>query len=314
MHVSRTCIVDAGFGGRLHDVVGTLAQEITEQVDDVGDWFVSYALKPLVVVVIAIAVTAAARVVVGRFRRRLEGTASLTQEVNLQRATTLTHAVSTTLVVLIWVIAVLMILGEFDFNLGPLLANAGVAGVALGFGAQSLVRDGLSGFFILLENQFGVGDNVELATPSGKVIGRVESLTMRVTSLRAFDGTLHVVPNGNIVVSSNRSRGWARAIVDVRAVYDEDVDLVRGTLDELFEELRADAAVREWIHDGPTVLGVERMGHDALVMRVIADTRPSKVMELERVLRERITRRLAERGIKVPVVPMAPAPTGADGR
>src|SRR5919108_358720 len=118
----------------------------------------------------------------------------LTQELNLQRATTLTQAVSTTLVVVIWAIAVLMILGEFRFNLGPLLASAGVAGVALGFGAQSLVKDALSGFFILLENQFGVGDNVELQTPSNKVIGRVESLTMRVTSLRAFDGSLHIVP------------------------------------------------------------------------------------------------------------------------
>ena len=296
--------------------MGLLAQtvEVADGIEGFGDWFVTYALKPLVIVVIAFGVTLLARVVVRRFRTRLEGTASLTQELNLQRATTLTHAVSATLVVLIWVIAVLMILGEFEFNLGPLLASAGVAGVALGFGAQSLVRDGLSGFFILLENQFGVGDNVELATPSGKVIGRVESLTLRVTSLRAFDGSLHVVPNGNIVVASNRSRGWARAIVDVRAAYGDDVDRVRATLEELFEELRGDATIREWIHDGPTVLGVERMGHDALVMRVIADTRPSKVMELERVLRERITRRLAERGIEVPVVPMAPAPAGADGR
>jgi small conductance mechanosensitive channel len=297
--------------------VGVLAQATTDAAEvaqGFGDWFVANALRPIVIVVIALGVTLAARVVVNRFRRRLEGSAGVTQEVNLQRATTLTQAVSTSLVVVIWAVAALMILGETGFQLGPLLASAGVAGVALGFGAQSLVRDGLSGFFILLENQFGVGDNVELATPSGKVIGRVESLTLRVTSLRAFDGTLHIVPNGNIVVSSNRSRGWARAIVDVRAAYDEDVDRLRVALEELFEELRADPVVREWIHDGPTLLGVERMGHDALVMRVIADTRPSKVMDLERTLRERITRRMAKQGIKVPVIPVAPAPAGADGR
>lgn len=295
--------------------MGLLSQADIDRVSRTfGEWFVDVALKPLVIVVIAILVTLLARIVVRRFRSRLEGTASLTQELNLQRATTLTQAVSTSLVVVIWAVAVLMVLGEFDFDLGPLLASAGVAGVALGFGAQSLVRDALSGFFILLENQFGVGDNVELITPSGKVIGRVEGLTLRVTSLRAFDGTLNIVPNGNIVVASNRSRGWARAIVDVRAAYGEDVDRIRGTLEEVFEELRQDPAVREWIHDGPTVLGVERMGHDALVMRVIADTRPSKVMDLERTLRERITRRFAEVGIKVPVVPMAPAPAGAEGR
>jgi small-conductance mechanosensitive channel len=278
-----------------------------------ADWFLASALKPLVIILLALVVTFIARLAVRRFRARLEGSASLTQELNLQRAATLTQAVSTALVVVIWVIAVLMVLGETGFQLGPLLASAGVAGVALGFGAQSLVKDTLSGFFILLENQFGVGDNVELTTPSGKAIGRVESLTLRVTSLRAFDGTLHIVPNGNIVVASNRSRGWARAIVDVRAAYGEDVDRLRNLLEVVFEELRSDPSAGEWIHDGPSVLGVERMGQDGLVMRVIADTRPSKVMDLERVLRERITRRMAEEGIRVPVVPAAPAPAGADG-
>jgi small-conductance mechanosensitive channel len=290
-----------------------LLAQATDPAQTFADWFVDDALKPVVIVLIAVVVTFIARAAVNRFRRRLEQAPSLTQELNLQRATTLTQALSTAAVVVIWAVAVLMVLGETGYNLAPLLASAGVAGVALGFGAQSLVKDTLSGFFILLENQFGVGDNLELTTPSGKVIGRVESLTLRVTSLRAFDGTLHIVPNGNIVVASNRSRGWARAIVDVRAAYEEDVDRLRNVLEDLFEELRADPTVREWIHDGPSVLGMERMGNDALVLRVIADTRPSKVMDLERILRERITRRMADQGIRVPVVPVAPAPAGADG-
>jgi small conductance mechanosensitive channel len=226
----------------------------------------------------------------------------------------LTGALSTALIVVIWVLAILMALGELNQNIAPLLASAGVAGVALGFGAQSLVKDTLSGFFILLENQFGVGDNVEVQTPSNRVVGRVESLTLRVTSLRAFDGTLHFVPNGNILVSSNRSKGWARAIVDVRAAYGEDVEHVRSVLEELFTELESDRTLSEWIHEAPNVLGVERMGQDALVLRVVADTRPSKVMDVERLLRERISGRLLERGIKVPVIPVAPAPAGPDGR
>jgi small conductance mechanosensitive channel len=251
---------------------------------------------------------------VRRFRKKLQGTASITQELNLQRATTLTGALSTALIVVIWALAILMALGELGQNIAPLLASAGVAGVALGFGAQSLVKDTLSGFFILLENQFGVGDNIELQTSSNKVAGRVESLTLRVTALRAFDGALHIVPNGNIVVASNRSKGWARAIVDVRAAYEEDVEHLRRVLEELFAELEGDRTLSEWIHEAPSVLGMERMGHDALVMRVVADTRPSKVMDVERLLRERITRRLVERGIKVPVSPVAPAPAAADGR
>jgi moderate conductance mechanosensitive channel len=287
--------------------------ELLAQASD-KDWFAEPWVRIVIILSAALLVTLASRLVVNRFRKKLEGTASITQELNLQRATTLTGALSTALIVVIWALAILMALGEVGANITPLLASAGVAGVALGFGAQSLVKDTLSGFFILLENQFGVGDNLELQTPSNRVMGRVESLSLRVTALRAFDGALHVVPNGNIVVASNRSKGWARAIVDVRVGYGEDVEHLRGVLEELFTELEGDRTLSEWIHEAPNVLGVERMGTDALVMRVIADTRPSKVMDVERLLRERITRRLVERGIKVPVIPVAPAPAGSDGR
>jgi small-conductance mechanosensitive channel len=287
---------------------------ITQVPNDGTDWFAVPWVRIVIILSAAVLVTLASRLVVNRFRKKLEGTASITQELNLQRATTLTGALSTALIVVIWALAILMALGELGPNIAPLLASAGVAGVALGFGAQSLVKDTLSGFFILLENQFGVGDNLEVQTPSIKVAGRVESLTLRVTSLRAFDGALHFVPNGNIVVASNRSKGWARAIIDVRTAYDEDVEHLRSVLEELFTELAGDRTLSEWIHEAPSVLGVERMGHDALVMRVIADSRPSKVMAVERLLRERITRRLVERGIRVPVTPATPAQSGSDGR
>jgi small-conductance mechanosensitive channel len=287
---------------------------VAQAPEDVAEWFDKPMVRIAIILGVAVLVTLLSRLAVGRFRKRLEGTASVTQELNLQRATTLTGALSTALIVVIWALAILMALGELGANLGPLLASAGVAGVALGFGAQSLVRDTLSGFFILLENQFGVGDNLEIRTSAGPVAGRVESLTLRVTGLRAFEGTLHLVPNGNILVASNRSRGWARAIVDVRAAYEEDVEHLRSVLEELFDELKGDPTLSESIHDGPSVLGVERMGHDALIMRVVAETRPSKVADFERLLRERISRRLGERGIRVPVIPAAPAGTSPDAR
>jgi len=293
--------------GTLTGCMGVM--NVLAQVTDAEtDWFAEPWVRIVIILAAAVLVTLISRLVVNRFRKKLEGTSSVTQELNLQRATTLTGALSTALIVVIWALAILMALGELGQNIAPLLASAGVAGVALGFGAQSLVRDTLSGFFILLENQFGVGDNLEVQTPSNKVAGRVESLTLRVTSIRAFDGSLHFVPNGNIIVASNRSKGWARAIIDVRTAYDEDVEHLRSVLEELFAELEGDRTLSEWIHEAPSVLGVERMGHDALVMRVIADTRPSKVMEVERLLRERITRRLLERGIKVPVTPATPVP------
>lgn len=276
-----------------------------------GEWFGTKGLPMLAIVLAAVVVTVASRLLVSRFRRKLEGSASVTQEINLQRAATLTNALSATAIVVIWAIAVLMVLGQITtISIAPLLASAGVAGLAVGFGAQSLVRDALAGFFILLENQFGVGDVVETQTTGGTVSGKVESLTLRITTLRAFDGTLHIVPNGNMQVISNKSRGWARAIIDVRVPYGEDVDKVRGILEDLFDEVRDRAPLKDWLRDGPSVLGIEALSEYALVVRVIADTRPSKRFDAERLLREAIQARLAERGIRVPVPPVQSARPG----
>jgi len=276
---------------------------------DFGRWFDDHGVTIIATIVVAVVVTIVVQVLVRRFRRRLEGSPSVTQELNLQRIATLTGALSTASLVAIWTVAILVILGNLNVSLGPLLASAGVAGVALGFGAQSLVRDTLSGFFILLENQFGVGDVVEVQTTAGPVGGKVEALTLRVTSLRAFDGTVHLVPNGNILIVSNKSRGWARAIVDVRVAYGEDVDRVRGVLEELFDEIRLDETLKDWIREGPSVLGIETLSDYALVVRVVADTRPSKRWDTERALRERITGRLDAEGIRMPLPPGASRPS-----
>jgi small-conductance mechanosensitive channel len=275
-----------------------------------GDWMRTHGIRIIAVIALAIAVTLIARVAVRRFERRLAGPADATQTLGLRRVATLTHAVSTAAVVVIWAIAFLMILDQFDVNLAPLLASAGIAGVALGFGAQTLVRDGVSGFFILLENQLGVGDTVDLQTTGGTLSGKVEVLTLRITVVRAFDGTLHTVPNGNINVVSNRSRGWARAIVDVRVALSQDVDSLRDMLEELFGELRGDPSLGDWIREGPTVLGIDALGADAKVLRIVADTRTSRRVDVERRLRELIAKRLAERGVAVPVSAPAPPPAG----
>ena len=265
------------------------------------------------ILVTAILVSVGARLLVRRFRRKLEGTPSETQTIDLRRAATLTSALSTTAVVVIWTLAILLVLSNLSVNLAPLLASAGVAGVALGFGAQSLVKDTLSGFFILLEDQFGVGDVVELQTTASPINGKVEDLTLRTTSLRAFDGTVHSVPNGNIIVVSNKSRGWGRAIVDVRVTYGEDVDRVRRILDELFDEVEHEGLLQGWLTQRPAVLGVETLSDYAVVVRVTADTRASKRWDAERALRERISTRLAREGIEVPVPPTMTQRAGEAG-
>jgi small conductance mechanosensitive channel len=279
-----------------------------------GTWLRDDGVPILLTVLAAVVATIALRVIVRRFRRRLEEAPSMSEAGNLQRAATLAHALSATFIVLVWVTAFLLILSYLTVPLGPFIASAGIVGVALGFGAQSIVKDTLSGFFILLENQFGVGDTVEMQTTASPVIGRIEWFTLRATALRAYDGTLHIVPNGNIQVVSNKSRGWARAIVDTRIAYGQDPEQVRGVLEELFEELRGDEHFMEWVMDGPSVLGVETTSDTGVVIRAVAETQPSKKVDVERVLRARITQRLAERGIRAPVVPGVPGaapPTAA---
>jgi len=276
-------------------------------------WFLCTGLPILLTVVAAILATLILRVIVRRFQRKLEQAPHLSEAGNLQRAATLAHALSATFVVIVWVLAGMLILNYLDVPLAPFIASAGIVGVALGFGAQSIVKDTLTGFFILLENQFGVGDTVEIRTPANPILGRVEWL--RATSLRAYDGTLHIVPNGNIVLVSNKSRGWARAIVDTAIAYGQDPEQVRELLDELFDELRVelrnDPKMKGWVMDGPSVLGIETTSDTGVVIRAVAETRPSKKADVERILRARITRRLTERGIRSPAL-TAPPPVAPE--
>jgi small conductance mechanosensitive channel len=261
------------------------------------EWLLSHGIRILIIVVGALVLLTVATLAVRRMQRRLQGAESATEELNLQRSATLTQALSYVIRIAVWTVTVLLVLGEFSIDIGPLVAGAGIAGVALGFGAQTVVRDFLSGFFILLENQFGVGDTVTLSAGGKEVTGKVETLSLRTTEVRDFDGTLHIVSNGNVVIVGNRSRGWARAIVDVRLALKEDVDTVRAVLEELFDEIRADEDLQGSFFSGPQVLGVEQLGDADVTLRVAAEVRPTRRGDLERELRQRIKRRMDEQGI-----------------
>jgi moderate conductance mechanosensitive channel len=275
-----------------------------------GEWATTHGVRILIVLAAALIFTLVARVLSRRLERRLSGTPDVTGEIMLRRTATVTHAIVNVSYIVIWSIAILTVLDQFGVNLAPFIAGAGIAGVALGFGAQSVVRDWLAGLFIVLERQFDVGDTIDAHTVAGVIAGKVEALTLRVTSLRAFDGTLHVIPNGNMQVVSNKTRGWARAIVDVRINYDEDVDRVRGALGEVFDELRDTRALGADLMSGPEVLGVDQLSDYAVVVRIVAETQPGRRYNVERRLREAITTRLAELGIRVPT-PAAPAPAAS---
>lgn len=212
-----------------------------------------------------------------------------------KRAHTLAHLVRSVGRTVIIVLAVLLSLGEF-INIGPLLAGAGIFGLAISFGAQSLVKDVISGFFILIENQLVVGDVVEIAGLSGVV----ERVSLRVVQLRDLEGVLHTIPCGQIATVSNRTAGWSRAVVDVDVGYGEAIDRVLGVFRA---EVAAFTADREWAHrlDGVAeVAGVERLGDSGVTVRTVIRTRPGEQALVAREFRRRIKNRLDAEGIEIP--------------
>jgi moderate conductance mechanosensitive channel len=197
--------------------------------------------------------------------------------------------------VLVISIAVLLTFNVF-INMGPVLAGAGILGLAVSFGAQSLVRDIISGFFILLENQFSVGDVIETAGKSGVV----ERMTMRIVMLRDLDGTMHVIPNGEMKVVSNHTRGWARAVVDIAVPYTVDIDRALAVVRDEAAQFSTDPTWGLQL-DGPVeVLGVESMTDNSLVMRTLLRTQPGSQWNVAREFRRRLINRFAKESIESP--------------
>lgn len=216
----------------------------------------------------------------------------------LQRTQTLAKVLSSAGIVAIWILAGFLVLQELGFDLAPLLAGVGIVGLAIGFGAQNLVRDVVTGFFILLEDQYGVGDVIEINQIAS---GRVEQLTLRVTGLRDVDGTLHYIANGNITHVANRSKDWARAVVDVGVAYDADPARVREVLRRVAEEAKADDELGPKLYAVPEVWGVESLGDYEVVWRVVAETKPARQWDVARLLRERIKIAFDAEGIEIPL-------------
>jgi len=213
-----------------------------------------------------------------------------------QRAQTLGSVLRNAATVIIWVIAGLLILGELNVDLAPLLAGAGIAGVALGFGAQYIVSDLLSGMFMIAEDQYGVGDVIDL----GEANGTVEEVTLRVTKVRDIRGTVWYVRNGQIQRVGNKSQLWARVILDIGVAYDTDIEkascLIKQVADEVWREKIDEARVLE----EPTIWGVQDLGADAIVIRVGVKTRPGEQWAVARLIRARVKTAFDDAGITIP--------------
>jgi small-conductance mechanosensitive channel len=214
----------------------------------------------------------------------------------IQRAQTIGVVLRSVVSAVVWTIALLTALGELGINLAPLIAGAGVVGVALAFGAQTIVRDFLTGLFMLIEDQYGVGDVID----TGVAIGTVEGVSLRTTRLRDFDGVVWHVPNGEIKRVGNQSQQWSRALVDIPVAYDTDVPTATDVIKRVADELWRDPDYEDVILAEPEVWGVEELAGDRLLMRVVAKTRPREQWTVSRELRARVKAAFDKAGIEVP--------------
>lgn len=213
-----------------------------------------------------------------------------------QRARTIAAVLRSVTTTAVWSIAGLMVFAEFDVNLGPLIAGAGIVGVALGFGAQSLVKDFLSGIFMLLEDQFGVGDIIDC----GEASGVVEGVSLRTTRLRDVEGTVWHVPNGQILRVGNKSQEWSRALLDVEVAYDTDLPAAIALIKAVADEVWHDDELGQSVIDEPEVWGVERFGPDGIAIRLVVKTRPADQWTVLRELRQRLKAALEAAGVEIP--------------
>ena len=212
------------------------------------------------------------------------------------RAETIGTVLRSVASIIIYAIAVLTALSEVNIDLAPLIAGAGVVGVALGFGAQSLVKDFLSGLFMLAEDQYGVGDIIDV----GVATGTVEVVNLRTTRLRDVDGTVWHVPNGEILRVGNMSQQWARALLDIEVAYDTDLDRAMEVVKEVADGLWHEDVWKVDILDEPEVWGVQALGADGITIRLVLRTQPGRQWAVSRELNRRMKARFDEEGIEIP--------------
>lgn len=265
------------------------------------DWQgVSFAaLRIVVILVLARLAIAGLHMVLRRLETHLVLRGEAEGEVpseSSKRAGTLVKLLRQGVIILVWLVTALVVLGQMGVQIGPLIAGAGIAGVAVGFGAQNLVRDVISGFFLILENQVRVGD-VAVVNGTG---GLVEQVNFRTLVLRDLSGTVHVFPNGLITTLANMTRDWSGYVLDVGVAYKEDVDTVMEIMREVGAQLRADATFGPSIVADIEVFGLDRFADSAVMIKGRIKTKPIKQWDVGREYNRRLKQRFDAAGIEIP--------------
>jgi small conductance mechanosensitive channel len=262
---------------------------------NIGRWLITSGLQIVIILLVALAAYLVLTIATRHLKNRIQELDD-EQGSHLDRRTeTISRLVKTTGIVLIISVSLLMILDQLGINIGPILASVGVASLALGLGAQTLVKDVIGGLFLILEDQFHIGDVIEF---DGRV-GTVEDMTLRVTSVRDVNGYLYFVPNGEIRILVNRSRDWARAIIDVGISYDDDVDLALQVLDEIGKSAIQDSEIGPLMLDAPMVTGIEGLEDWKVRLRISVKTEAGEQWGVQRFLRNRIRQEFPARGLSL---------------
>lgn len=269
----------------------------SERLDRIYDWAATSGLRIVAMVLGAIVlyyvIRSASRRLIKVAGRKVSDSDLVTREQEM-RARTLAGIIRSLIIGTLIAVVSLMILRELDYDIGPLIATAGIVGIAIGFGAQTLVKDIIGGFFVLLEGQFYVGDVIQV----GMVKGKVEFIKLRTTLVRDGEGILHIIPNGEMRVVSNLTKGWSRVNLDFDIDYREDLPAVIELIGEAAKKVAApESPVAEFIIDGPEVLGIEEVAGKLVTIRVIARTEAFMDPEVAREIRREVAMALGQQKI-----------------
>jgi small conductance mechanosensitive channel len=268
--------------------------DMNPYLQKVVDWLLKSGLHIVFILVLALIALKAAKAL---SKRLVDIAVRQNEDVEFQKRTqTLASIARYVAVFAILLIATMMVLKEFGVEIGPLLAAAGIVGLAVGFGAQSLVKDVISGFFILLEDQIRVGDVVQIAGKGGLV----EKINLKTTILRDLAGNVHYVPNGHIDVVTNMTKEFSRYVFDIGVAYREDVDEVIEVIKEVDEELRSDPGYKEDILGPIEIMGLDQFANSAVVIRARTTTKPIQQWRVGREFNRRLKKKFDERNIEIP--------------
>jgi len=268
-----------------------------EYTDKFTTWLIDHGIKILVILaVVYIIQKVVVHFVEKTIRKIIKNDPNLSEEAEVKREDTLIGILSGTIKIVVWTVVLLMILSEVGINIGPFIAGAGIIGLAFGFGGQYLIRDLISGLFIILENQYRIGDAVEIAGLSGQV----EKISLRATVLRDLDGVVHNVPHGEITTVSNKSMGISKINIDFGISYSSDIDKAREMINEVGLGLSKDDKFGKMIEKAPEFLRVQELADSAVILKITGVTRPGKQFAIKGEFLERLKKESDKRGIEMP--------------